>query len=344
MRSIIDFITNYLTSIMHFFGTNILDIIILIVLFFYAYEGYLLGFITAFLDLISFILSFIVALKFYASFGLFLGDTFGISPGFARAVGFFLIALLTEIILSLILRKIAKHITKNLTENYNEALKTLNHLLGILPGLASAFIILTFLLSVVISLPSSPYLKSFVTNSRIGRDLVANASLFEKGLNDIFGGALNETMNFITVKPGGSERVDLHFTVQDPTVDIEAEQEMLKLINEERRKNLIPELAMDTKLKELGRDYARDMLQRGYFSHYSLEGLDPFERMNIYKINYTYAGENLALAPSTDLAMKGLMNSPGHRANILNANFTKIGVGVMDGRIYGKMFTQEFTD
>jgi len=42
--------------------------------------------------------------------------------------------------------------------------------------------------------------------------------------------------------------------------------------------------------------------------------------------------------------MQGLMNSPGHRANILNPNFHKIGIGVIDGGIYGKMYTQEFTN
>ncbi len=66
--------------------------------------------------------------------------------------------------------------------------------------------------------------------------------------------------------------------------------------------------------------------------------------MDADSITYGYAGENLALAPSTELAMQGLMNSPGHRKNILSPNFTKVGIGVMDGGIYGKMFTQEFTD
>ena len=66
--------------------------------------------------------------------------------------------------------------------------------------------------------------------------------------------------------------------------------------------------------------------------------------MNKANIEFTYAGENLALAPSTPLAMQGLMNSPGHRANILNPNFKKIGIGVIDGGIYGKMYSQEFTD
>jgi uncharacterized protein YkwD len=55
-------------------------------------------------------------------------------------------------------------------------------------------------------------------------------------------------------------------------------------------------------------------------------------------------GENLALAPSVDLAHIGLMNSPSHRENILDPNFKRIGIGIIDADPYGKMITQVFTD
>ena len=54
------------------------------------------------------------------------------------------------------------------------------------------------------------------------------------------------------------------------------------------------------------------------------------------------AGENLAGAPTVERAHSGLMNSPGHRANILNPNFTHVGIGIVDGGPYGKMYTQTF--
>ncbi|MEO5953203.1 MAG: CAP domain-containing protein, partial [Chloroflexia bacterium] len=68
------------------------------------------------------------------------------------------------------------------------------------------------------------------------------------------------------------------------------------------------------------------------------------QRMDTAGITYRTAGENLALAPSLDIAHEGLMNSPGHRANILNADFGRVGIGVLDGGVYGKMFVQEFRD
>jgi uncharacterized protein YkwD len=74
------------------------------------------------------------------------------------------------------------------------------------------------------------------------------------------------------------------------------------------------------------------------------DGKDPFARMEDAGIKFLVAGENLALAPNVDLAHEGLMNSPGHRANILTAEFGKVGIGCIDGGQYGKMFSQEFTD
>jgi uncharacterized protein YkwD len=66
--------------------------------------------------------------------------------------------------------------------------------------------------------------------------------------------------------------------------------------------------------------------------------------MDKANIKYMLAGENLALAPDVEIAHNGLMNSPGHRANILNSDYGKVGIGCMDGGMYGKMFSQEFTN
>jgi uncharacterized protein YkwD len=174
--------------------------------------------------------------------------------------------------------------------------------------------------------------------------LIANTSFFEHRLNDVFGGALNETINFLTVEPKSDETIALHFKVTNGTPDAQAEKQMFRMVNTERVKNGLPPVFFDAKLRALGRAHSQDMLARGYFSHYTPEQLSPFDRMNEANIEFISAGENLALAPSTDLAMQGLMNSPGHRANILNASFGKIGIGVIDGGVYGKMYSQEFTN
>jgi uncharacterized protein YkwD len=338
IASLILFVSHAISSV------NFLDIIIALIIVFYIHEGYSLGFTLAFLDLLSFIISFIAALKFYALTASVFMILFGMPIGIANALTFFIIAVISEIILSILTRRFTRHLPQLPRGRIAKIFQAMNHWLGIIPGLLSAFIVLSFLLSIIVTFPSSPPIKQAVTNSVIGIKLLENTSFFESHLNDIFGGALNETLNFLTIEPKSTETVKLHFTLTDGITDGKAEQEMFQLVNKERMNQGLDPLSFDTQLSDVARKHSNDMLVRGYFSHYTPEGKSPFERMDAANIAYEYAGENLALAPSTSLAMQGLMNSPGHRANILSPNFHKIGIGTIDGGIYGKMYSQEFTD
>jgi uncharacterized protein YkwD len=326
---------------------NALDVIVLAVIAFYVYEGYAVGFLLAVLDLLSFILSFLLALVCYGLASTVFVALFSLPQGFANALGFFCVALGSEVLLNLLFKVLIRRLPVFAAQTtWPLRVVTINHWLGIVPGLTSALIVLSFLFSVIIALPSSPVLKDLVSTSKVGSHLIANTAVVEGKINDVFGGALKETLTYLTIEPESNESIDLRFTVANPTVDTQAEQAMLRLVNEERTMRGLPPLTADRKLRDLARDYAADMFRRGYFSHYTPDTppLSPFDRMETAGITFLAAGENLALAPTTTLAMQGLMNSPGHRANILSPEFGHIGIGVMDGGIYGKMFTQEFTN
>lgn len=333
-------------------GFNLIDIIIIIVFLFYAFEGFEVGFIAAFLDLVSFVLSFALGIKFYGLIGLILIRDLSFSTGFANAISFFLIAFVSEIILNIIFHRIIYHAIleanprpKNSKENVNYAyLKSINQFLGIFPGIASAFVLLSFILTVILAFPFSSTLKHVISSSKISNLLVANTQGFEKTINNIFGGAIDETINFFTIKPQSDETVNLNFTASNASEDEEAEKQMFILVNKERTVRGLSALVIDSKLKQVALVHAKDMFDRGYFSHYTPEGYSPFDRMAAADITYSYAGENLALAPNVSIAMQGLMNSPGHKANILSPNFGRIGIGVIDGGVYGEMFVQEFKD
>ena len=336
---------SFLESSIPHVGLNALDIIIIGIVLFYAHEGYTLGFSVAVIDLASFFLSFLIALKGYGLISGALVFLFAMPIGIANAIGFFVVALVSEVALSLLFRK-TRHLLPSLAHSSRvyQVYKGIDHLLGILPGIASAVLVLAFLLSIVVALPSSPLLKGLVTGSRFGSQLIDDTSLVEKQLQGVFGGAFNETLNFLTVEPKSNATVYLHFEVKNGTVDQAAEQQMVMMVNEARRKAGLKPLVLDTSLRELARYYANYMFQHGYFSHYSPDGASPFDRMREAEISFNYAGENLALAPDVTLAMQGLMQSPEHRANILDPHYTRVGIGVIDGGIYGEMFVQEFTD
>jgi uncharacterized YkwD family protein len=116
---------------------------------------------------------------------------------------------------------------------------------------------------------------------------------------------------------------------------------MLELVNQERAKAGVPALQAHQKLTEVARLKSADMVKLNYFAHQSPTYGSPFDMMRSFGISYTMAGENLAMAASVDRAHTALMNSSGHRANILNANYTHLGIGMVQGsrnHYYTQMF------
>lgn len=315
---------------------NWIDYLILAVLVFYAYGGYVSGFISALLDLLSFVFSFLVGLKFYGAIAGILLDKFSLPQGLSNALGFFIITLFTELIIGIFIRKFL-YFTPPI-------LKGLNKILGILPGILSGAILTSFMLILAVALPISSPIKHSVSSSKVGNFLLSNAQGWEKQINNVFGGVISETINFLTVDTQGSEIVSLNFKTEDVYVDSISEENMLALVNKERVSRGLKEVVFDGELTDVGRKHCKDMFARGYFSHYTPEGLSPFSRMEEAGILYSTAGENLALSPNTGIAMQGFMNSPGHKANILSPDFGRLGIGVIDGGIYGEMFCQEFTN
>ncbi|WP_432402068.1 CAP domain-containing protein [Wukongibacter sp. M2B1] len=120
------------------------------------------------------------------------------------------------------------------------------------------------------------------------------------------------------------------------------EQQMVDLINEARIENGLEPLIVDEKLTELARMKSKDMINNNYFSHNSPTYGSPFEMLKNFGVSYTSAGENIAGNQTVEKAHESLMNSPGHRRNILSSDYTHIGVGIQEGGNYGSMFTQMF--
>ncbi|MCJ8014289.1 CAP domain-containing protein [Paenibacillus sp. KQZ6P-2] len=114
--------------------------------------------------------------------------------------------------------------------------------------------------------------------------------------------------------------------------------EVIKLVNQERAKAGLKPLTENTKLSGMAMDKAKDMYTNNYFDHNSPTYGSPFDMMKKYGISYSYAGENIAKGQKTPTeVMNAWMNSQGHRANILNSNYTQIGVAYYNG-----IWVQEF--
>lgn len=123
--------------------------------------------------------------------------------------------------------------------------------------------------------------------------------------------------------------------------------QIIVLTNAERAKEGLPPLAYHSQLTEMSSAKAMDMISKQYFAHVSPDGTDVGQLADNAHYVYANLGENLALGDfdsSADVVL-GWMNSPGHRANILNATFTEIGVAAIMGNYEGRMVwysVQEF--
>lgn len=107
------------------------------------------------------------------------------------------------------------------------------------------------------------------------------------------------------------------------------EYQLFDLTNATRVKHNLPILTWDNDVRETARKHSRDMAENQYFDHTNLQGQSPFDRMKEDDIQFNMAGENLAYGQfSSIFAHEGLMNSLGHRENILKENYQYLGVGV----------------
>lgn len=135
---------------------------------------------------------------------------------------------------------------------------------------------------------------------------------------------------------GGDECTD----PRDSFADKAIVEDICRRTNAERQAVGVKVLTLDLKLLGVAQAHAEDMVKRGYFSHTNPDGLSPFDRMHAAGIFFSTAGENIAYWYDTPAAvMSAWMGSSGHKANILNGGYGKLGVG-----FYQNYWVQDFTN
>ncbi|MFW6237985.1 MAG: CAP domain-containing protein [Halanaerobiales bacterium] len=122
------------------------------------------------------------------------------------------------------------------------------------------------------------------------------------------------------------------------------EEEMLNRINSVRQEEGLKPVQLDDRLSDVARRKAEDMVENDYFDHVSPDYGTPFDMLREADIGYSLAGENLAVAGSVDSAFEKLMDSPEHRDNILEKNFDRVGLGILESDSNQLTFVQLFID
>jgi len=124
------------------------------------------------------------------------------------------------------------------------------------------------------------------------------------------------------------------------------EWRMLRLLNKDRKAHRLEPVFMQDDLRKVARKHSTDMARKDFFDHVNMSGEKPSDRMVWSCVSYVTSGENLAKIGGhrnpTQVADTGLMNSPGHRANILESRFNAVGIGVVRDERGVYYFTQNF--
>lgn len=315
---------------------NLIDILLCFITLLVAFIGYKKGAVETILDLAKWLIciaSGIVVYFFTNNFALpYLPDLPNLSIWYFTAIFLFVFTGM-YLILSMLQRWAFKRDEPQTGKTFA------NKISGIVPGLLMG-IVLSLIIGRLLTFSSFDKISKEADNSEITTTFTPYTHLFEEQITPL-------VKNYFTPKIAAATSP----TIAEPDFKTETvyerpdlEYEMFLLINEERRKRGIALLKIDEKMKQVARAHSTDMFHRGYFAHVTPEGLNPFQRMKQANITYKKAGENLALAKTLEEAHSGLMNSPSHRAAILNPHFKRVGIGIMDGGENGFMFSQEFRD
>lgn len=319
---------------------NIIDVLLALVVIMHVVNGYRRGFLRSALDLVSWVLSFLAALRFYPGLARWFEIQLNSwSDVWNRPIAFVVIGITVGIVVEVLGSALLRSFSEDVHENQA------NRILGLTPGFASGLITVAILSALLLAIPLNESFRERARESQVVNSLASYTERLETMLHPVsadFAEAIAETFNFLTIRPESGERVTLPYKVTEsrPRPDLEAR--MLQLVNRERVAAGLRPLSADPELTEVARRHSTDMFIRGYFAHDTPEGHDPFDRMREAGVRFVTAGENLALAPTVQVAHTGLMNSPGHRANILHRDFGRVGIGIMDGGIRGLMVSQEF--
>lgn len=315
---------------------NLVDGLLALIVLLGIFSGWRRGFVVATLELVTLLASALLALIGYGYVAAFAQTQWPALGVWAAPVSFLASFVLLLLVFGALTRALARAVPQRAHAH------GFNRFLGLAPGAANGLINATVIALLLLTVPLADGLSKLARAGALASRLAVPAQWLEAQLATIFNPAVHRTLQAITVPPQSRASIPLHFQVANPRPRPDLEARMLEMVNAERAKRGLEPLKPDPQLVEVARGHSRDMFGRGYFSHVSPEGGTLAERMRKGDARYFLAGENLALAPTLDMAHQGLMDSPGHRANILRPQFGRLGVGVLDGGRYGLMVTQNF--
>ena len=306
-------------------------------------RGWMRGFVRETMDLVGVVAGVAIGFRLSGPVGEFLSDSFGTSPEVSQIMAGVAIFLLVGIGASLLAGWLSR--ITNLP-----GLRLGNKALGSAVALAWGVFLAVLVLSVAVALPLPEQVDEQMQGSAIARELTDPEGIPQQAFQVIAGDQVlqavinldqmlqvekvivqeNETYRLVAVDSG-----ELH-------VAEAAAEDIFDRVNIARLEAGLDPVKWSAGLADVAEAYASELYTEGIFGHVSPTTGDVADRVEAAGIPFVLVGENLALAPTPATVHDGLMGSEGHRANILEPGFTKVGVGAVRGPL-GLMVVEVFT-
>lgn len=316
------------------------DIVLLVVLLGAAVDGYRRGFIVHASDVLTLVPAIWLTTGYSAEAADWLVLERDVSPLKARIAAPLAIFVGVQVAGALLVWLLCRRLPEEVRTS------RANHVAGIFPAVLKFVAYGAIVFAVVAAVPTDR-MRAIMAESHVAPTLAsagrAMAGWVGFSVDEVVGRAFRN----LTVSNRPHHETIKIPAVSDPArlrIKSEQEQELLALVNEERKRAGVGPLQVDDELREVARAHSRDMWVRGYFAHQDPDGRDAADRVRAARIRYGLVGENIALAPTLPMVHEGLMNSPDHRANILDARYKRLGIGIVLGGSNGLMVTQNFRD
>lgn len=321
----------------------ILDLVILVLIAGLLMRGWARGVVREAVDVFGLVLSLILAFRLAPVVGVVVGAMSGMSDEAARLTGGIIVLMVAGVGLVLASRAVERRVGLDELTAGSRAWGA---------GLAATWgvFLVTALVTLSTVLPMPPAVDDHLEASAVARSLIDPDGVPQAVFGRLAGDriiatllTLRRTFGDRRVVIGPDEVIEIPAArPEDLSREDAATVEVFNLLNFARVEAGLAPLAWSEPLAEVALGHAYDMYLNGFFAHDSPTTGGLGERLLAASIPFSIAGENLALAVTPGEVHRGLMESPGHRANILGDDYRRVGVAVVSGRL-GLMTVQVFT-
>ncbi|HVX29534.1 MAG TPA: CvpA family protein [Nitrolancea sp.] len=320
-------------------GLNWVDIVLVLVIVASALAGLQRGLIRGALDLAAVIVSVLVAAYAYHRVADLITARISMSEVVANIIAFALLLAVVQFAFSILVLGPLTPLIWGLRRI--PLSKEIDGVLGVIPGAIKGVVLAAAIAMVLVLTPLGSSFDQPIGQSRVAAHLLSGANQAIAKSDGHAGINLADIM--LVSEPDPETGASLPFRESSGYHESEAdEQSMLAQLNQSRLEHGLAPLRDDPELRQLATAHSEEMLNLGYFSHISPVSGSPADRVKAAGITFTTFGENIAYAPTIDVAQRGLMRSESHRANILSPDFTRVGIGVIVTSFGTRVVTQEF--